>query len=320
MVSGRVEKGWGYFWWEGANCAVDDFFCFGGCVVLTGFCVYVVGVVVYHVLSTEHKSRPWQKFWYGRAPIIRPPINQQQRFVCLMNHHDHNHSDHVNGQQVNGDAMTEEELDAYEDRLTSEAVHDQVKVLLPPWNANARHFSQHKNSEYPSTMNLKRNALWTLHLIHQCLSRPCRRRKIGFWVCRDNILHNIFLQRNFSTNNSMRRNFERWSKSSWFVRYDTTNTGIWEREIWGCMNLVWEDLTIDRESTDVGTTGRRKRFLKWYSRGEKTVISVSNVADCVGDGMRLIISMRLWRNLEQSCTDLAPWIPALQNLLCSNLY
>ena len=49
-----------------------------------------------------------------------------------MNHHDHEHSDHVNGQQVNGEAMTEEELDAYEDRLTNEAALDQVKVPLLP--------------------------------------------------------------------------------------------------------------------------------------------------------------------------------------------
>jgi hypothetical protein len=48
-----------------------------------------------------------------------------------MNHHDHEHSDHVNGQPVNGDAMTEEDLDAYEERLTNEAVLDQVKVSPP---------------------------------------------------------------------------------------------------------------------------------------------------------------------------------------------
>lgn len=48
-----------------------------------------------------------------------------------MNHHDHIHDDHVNGHQVNGDAMTEEELDAYEERLTNEAVLDQIKVHSP---------------------------------------------------------------------------------------------------------------------------------------------------------------------------------------------
>lgn len=62
--------------------------------------------------------------------IFWSPIDGE--VASLMNHHDHEHSDHVNGQQVNGEAMTEEELDAYEDRLTNEAVLDQVKVSLLP--------------------------------------------------------------------------------------------------------------------------------------------------------------------------------------------
>ena len=62
--------------------------------------------------------------------IFWPPIDGE--VVSLMNHHNHEHSDHVNGQQVNGEAMTEEELDAYEERLTNEAVLDQVKVSLHP--------------------------------------------------------------------------------------------------------------------------------------------------------------------------------------------
>ena len=63
--------------------------------------------------------------------IFWPPIDGES--LRLMNHHDHEHSDHVNGQQVNGEAMTEEELDACEDRLTNEAVLDQVnKGISPP--------------------------------------------------------------------------------------------------------------------------------------------------------------------------------------------
>jgi hypothetical protein len=62
--------------------------------------------------------------------IFWPPLIDG--VVSLMNHHEHEHSDHVNGQQVNGEAMTEEELDAYEERLTNEAVLDQVKVSLLP--------------------------------------------------------------------------------------------------------------------------------------------------------------------------------------------
>jgi hypothetical protein len=50
----------------------------------------------------------------------------------------HNHDDegHVNGIAVPSTGATEEELDAYEQRLTSEAVIDQVKV--PP---NSTHCS-----------------------------------------------------------------------------------------------------------------------------------------------------------------------------------
>ena len=49
-----------------------------------------------------------------------------------MNHHDHGHGGHVNGKQVNGNATTEEELDAYEENLTTEAVLDQIKVFSCP--------------------------------------------------------------------------------------------------------------------------------------------------------------------------------------------
>ena len=46
-----------------------------------------------------------------------------------MNHnHDHDH-DHINGHQVNGEQVDEAELDAYQERLTNEAVLDQVKVF-----------------------------------------------------------------------------------------------------------------------------------------------------------------------------------------------
>ena len=62
--------------------------------------------------------------------IFWPPIDGKG--LPIMNHHDHEHNDHVNGQQVNGEAMTEEELDACEDRLTNEAALDQVKVPLLP--------------------------------------------------------------------------------------------------------------------------------------------------------------------------------------------
>ena len=41
---------------------------------------------------------------------------------------DHGH-EHVNGHQVNGTAVDEAELDAYEERLTNEAIVDQVKVF-----------------------------------------------------------------------------------------------------------------------------------------------------------------------------------------------
>lgn len=45
-----------------------------------------------------------------------------------MNHqHD---EEHANGHQVNGEQPTEEELDAYEERLTNEAIIDQVKVTI----------------------------------------------------------------------------------------------------------------------------------------------------------------------------------------------
>ena len=48
-----------------------------------------------------------------------------------MNHeHEHEH-DGVNGDQVNGSRPTEEELDAYQNQLTDEAIQDQVKVLKP---------------------------------------------------------------------------------------------------------------------------------------------------------------------------------------------
>ena len=45
-----------------------------------------------------------------------------------MNHqHD---EEQANGHQVNGEQPTEEELDAYEERLTNEAIVDQVKVTI----------------------------------------------------------------------------------------------------------------------------------------------------------------------------------------------
>ena len=47
----------------------------------------------------------------------------------MNDHHNHNH---VNGHQVNGEHVDEAELDAYEERLTNEAVLDQVKVKCPP--------------------------------------------------------------------------------------------------------------------------------------------------------------------------------------------
>jgi hypothetical protein len=50
--------------------------------------------------------------------------------IADMNHqHDEEHAD---GHQVNGELPTEEELDAYEEKLTNEAIVDQVKVALPP--------------------------------------------------------------------------------------------------------------------------------------------------------------------------------------------
>ena len=47
-----------------------------------------------------------------------------------MNHH-HDH-EHVNGHHVNGERPTEEELDAYQEQFTNEAVLDQVKVYITP--------------------------------------------------------------------------------------------------------------------------------------------------------------------------------------------
>jgi hypothetical protein len=35
-------------------------------------------------------------------------------------------------------------------------------------------------------------------------------------------------------------------------------------------------------------------------------ISMFSVTDCIGDRMRLIISMRLWTKLEQNYTDVTP--------------
>ena len=48
-----------------------------------------------------------------------------------MNHHHEHEHDVVNGGQVNGSRPTEEELDAYQNQLTDEAIQDQVKVLKP---------------------------------------------------------------------------------------------------------------------------------------------------------------------------------------------
>jgi hypothetical protein len=44
-------------------------------------------------------------------------------------HHNHDDGGHVNGIAAPSTEPTEEELDAYEQRLTSEAVIDQVKVF-----------------------------------------------------------------------------------------------------------------------------------------------------------------------------------------------
>jgi len=53
-----------------------------------------------------------------------------------MNHH-HGH-EHANGHhQVNGEQPTEEELDAYQNQLTHEAIQDQVKVPSPPFPSPA---------------------------------------------------------------------------------------------------------------------------------------------------------------------------------------
>ena len=65
-----------------------------------------------------------------------------------MNHeHGHEHGG-VNGSQVNGlPGPTEEELDAYQNQLTDEAIQDQVKVLNPP---QLKH--SHLHSNFPSYM------------------------------------------------------------------------------------------------------------------------------------------------------------------------
>lgn len=42
--------------------------------------------------------------------------------------HNHCNSEHANGHHPNGEVADEAELDAYEERLTNEAVLDQVKV------------------------------------------------------------------------------------------------------------------------------------------------------------------------------------------------
>jgi hypothetical protein len=47
--------------------------------------------------------------------------------VAIMNHdHDHEYS---NGLPVNGEEIDEAQLDAYEQRLTNEAIIDQIKVI-----------------------------------------------------------------------------------------------------------------------------------------------------------------------------------------------
>jgi hypothetical protein len=55
-----------------------------------------------------------------------------------MNHHHEHEHDVVNGGQVNGSRPTEEELDAYQNQLTDEAIQDQVKVLKPPCKTTLR--------------------------------------------------------------------------------------------------------------------------------------------------------------------------------------
>jgi hypothetical protein len=72
-----------------------------------------------------------------------------------MNHqHD---EEHANGHQVNGEQPTEEELDAYEEKLTNEAIIDQVKVAAPlsPCTDTTRHFSLRKKLVFPYTTTLK---------------------------------------------------------------------------------------------------------------------------------------------------------------------
>ena len=61
--------------------------------------------------------------------VIRAPIFFGRDEIADMNHqHD---EEHANGRQVNGEQPTEEELDAYEEKLTNEAIIDQVKVAVP---------------------------------------------------------------------------------------------------------------------------------------------------------------------------------------------
>jgi hypothetical protein len=61
--------------------------------------------------------------------VIRAPIFREDEIADMNHQHD---GEHANGHQVNGEQPTEEELDAYEEKLTNEAIIDQVKVALPP--------------------------------------------------------------------------------------------------------------------------------------------------------------------------------------------
>ena len=68
-----------------------------------------------------------------------------------MNHHDH---EEANGHQVSANPVDEAELDAYEERLTNEAVLDQVKVFsFFECMLILRPSLQPKKSEYPYITN-----------------------------------------------------------------------------------------------------------------------------------------------------------------------
>jgi hypothetical protein len=92
-----------------------------------------------------------------------------------MNHH----HEHDNGHSVNGEPANEAELDAYEEKLTNEAIVDQIKVEISLNVAKLRHFLQLKRHGYRYTIHSKGTKIHSV-LISKGISRAPFRRKVRF--------------------------------------------------------------------------------------------------------------------------------------------